>query len=148
VTSTIVFDSDGQVREYVGGYEDWVRQRAAAMAPPPKPLKPDKSGSVKKADAAKSGPAKAGPKKLTYREQREFDELPARIEGLEAEQRDLAATLEDPGLYTKGAAAITASLARQATIADELAAMYARWDELDARATRSSSAPSSTSRSR
>jgi ATP-binding cassette subfamily F protein uup len=153
VTSTIVFDTDGQVREYVGGYEDWVRQRAAAMAPPPRPLKPAKANSVKKVDAGKSGAAKSGAakpagKKLTYREQREFDELPGRIEALEVEQRDLAASLEDPGFYTKGAEAITASLARQAAIAADLAVMYARWDELDARATRSSPAPSSTSRSR
>ena len=83
-----------------------------------------------------------------YREQREFDELPALIEALEREQRDLIAAVADPLFYQKGADAIAASLARQEKIAAELAVMYARWDALDARATRSTPAPSSTSRSR
>jgi ATP-binding cassette subfamily F protein uup len=158
VTSTIVFDSDGQLHEYVGGYEDWVRQRAAAMAPasaPPSKAPSDKPAGTGKTIAtarakapAAGAAAKPAGKKLSYREQREFDELPARIEALEAEQRDLAAAVADPLFYKKGADAIAASLARQEKIAAELAVMYARWDALDARATRSTPAPSSTSRSR
>jgi ABC transport system ATP-binding/permease protein len=156
VTSTIVFDSDGQLREYVGGYEDWVRQRAAAMAPAPsskapsdKPAGAGKTVATARAKTPAAGAAaKPAGKKLSYREQREFDELPARIEALEAEQRDLAVAVADPLFYKKGADAIAASLARQEKIAAELAVMYARWDALDARATRSTPAPSSTSRSR
>jgi ATP-binding cassette subfamily F protein uup len=87
-------------------------------------------------------------KKLSYREQRELKELPARIEALEAELRDVNAAVVDPLFYTKGADVIRASLARQDEIAAELASKYARWDALDSRSTRSSSAPSSASRSR
>jgi ATP-binding cassette subfamily F protein uup len=87
-------------------------------------------------------------RKLSYREQREFEDLPARIESLEAEQRDLNAAVQDPLFYTKGADAIQASLARLQAVGSELLTVYARWDELDARASRSSPAPSSTSRSR
>ena len=144
VTSTIVFDNDGEIREYVGGYEDWVRQRATAAVP---------VAPAAKARRA-SGPVAAEPvaapvaKKLSYREQRELKELPARIEALEAELRDLNAAVVDPLFYTKGADVIRASLARQDEIAAELAAKYARWDALDSRSTRSSSAPSSASRLR
>ena len=147
VTSTIVFDGDGQVREYVGGYEDWLRQRQAPPAAA--------GGKQDAAPAAGSGPAArprggegATPKKLSYREQREFDDLPAKIETLEAEQQALTATVQDPLFYTKPADAIRESLARLEAIASELTATYARWDQLDARATRSSPAPSSPSRSR
>ena len=145
VTSTIVFDSDGQVREYVGGYEDWLRQRAVPAA---------QAGGHVAVPAAKPEPApqprleKAAPKKLSFREQRELEELPARIDALEAEQRDLTAAVQDPLFYTKPADKIRETLARLEAIAPELAAAYARWGALDARSTRSSPAPSSASRSR
>jgi ATP-binding cassette subfamily F protein uup len=144
VTSTFVFEDDGQVREYVGGYEDWIRQRTmpAESALPP---------ARKAAPAAPTPQAPAqtpAARKLSYREQRELEELPARIEGLEAEQRDLNASVQDPLFYTKPAEAIRTSLARLEAIGSELVAAYARWDELDARASRNTQAPSSTSRSR
>jgi ATP-binding cassette subfamily F protein uup len=145
VTSTIVFESDGEVREYVGGYEDWLRQRPTALAAG------EKQGA---APAAKPEPAgqprreQTAPKKLSYREQREFEKLPARIEALEGEQRELNAAVQDARFYTRPADEIRASLARLEAIASELTAAYARWDELDARATRSSPGPSSASSSR
>ena len=113
---------------------------AASVAPAASPAKVPGPAAKKAAGT----PAK----KLSYREQREFDELPAAIEELEAEQRDLSGTIADPVFYTKGAEFIRASLARQEALGAELVARYARWDELDARATRSSPAPSSPSRSR
>ena len=129
VTSTIVFEGGGQLREYVGGYEDWVRQR-----PPAAPA----TGAVRIASAAGPPAPKAGApaaaKKLSYREQRELDGLPARIEALETEQRALDAVIADPLFYTKGADAIRTALARLAEIHTELAGTYARWDALDARA--------------
>ena len=76
---------------------------------------------------------RAAPKKLSYREQRELDELPARIEALEAEQRALGATIADPGFYRQPAATITAALDRTQAIERELADLYARWDALDSR---------------
>jgi ATP-binding cassette subfamily F protein uup len=147
VTSTFVFEGDGQIEEYVGGYEDWVRQRATAVKSPSAPAR--SAASAAPANPAADEPAEApAVRKLSYREQREFEDLPARIESLEAEQRDLNAAVQDPQFYTKGADAIQASLARLEAVGSELLTVYARWDELDARASRSSPAPSSTSRSR
>ncbi len=146
VTSTIVFESDGDVREYVGGYEDWLRQRAVPDA--------QAAGGQVAVPAARPEPAarprleEAASKKLSYREQREFEELPARIDALEAEQRDLTTAVQDALFYTKPADEIRKTLARLEAIAPELTAAYARWGALDARATRSSPAPSSASRSR
>ncbi len=145
VTSTIVFEGDGGVREYVGGYEDWLRQRPAPLTAGEKR---DAAPAAGPEPAAQPGRAEASPKKLSYREQREFEELPARVEALEQEQRLLNATVQDARFYTKPADEIRASLARLDAIGPELTAAYARWDELDARATRSSPGPSSASRSR
>jgi ABC transport system ATP-binding/permease protein len=143
VTSTLVFEGDGQVREYVGGYEDWVRQRAETVESAPSVGKPPAKSQDERSPA--STPEA---RKLSYREQREFEELPQRIDQLEAEQRELNAAVEDPQFYTKPAEAIRTALTRIEEIAAALTAAYARWDELDARATRSSRAPSSASRSR
>ena len=120
VTSTFVFEGNGRVQEYLGGYADWVRQRPplAAAAPEARTVPPR---------------ARTGPKKLSYREQRELDELPARIEALEAEQRTLVTTIADPDFYKQPAAAITAALDRTQEIEHELGELYSRWDALDSR---------------
>ena len=124
VTSTIVFEGSGRVQEYLGGYADWVRQRA--------PVAP--AAKAYASEAAERRPAaRAAPKKLSYREQRELDELPARIEALEAEQRALGATIADPGFYRQPAAAITAALDRTQAIERELLDLYTRWEVLDSR---------------
>jgi len=148
VTSTIVFDSDGQVREYVGGYEDWLRQRPAPAGEKAVAEKQNAEPAGKLGPAPQTSRQAAASKKLSHREQREFDQLPARIEALEGEQRELNDAVQDPRFYTKPADEIRASLARMEAITSELTAVYARWDELDARATRNSPGPSSASRSR
>jgi ATP-binding cassette subfamily F protein uup len=155
VTSTIAFEGAGHVREYVGGYQDWLRQRSADPSPPAAERADRRSASSARRagvtpPSAVVPPVVAPPiaKKLSYREQREFEELPGRIDALEAEQRDLNAAIQDPMFYTKPADAIRGSLARLEEIAAELTAAYGRWDELDGRAIRSSQAPSSASRSR
>ena len=84
--------------------------------------------------AERGSRADSSPKKLSYRDRREFDELPARIDALEAEQRALAATIADPLFYKQPAATIAAALERSTAIEGELAGLYARWDELDSRA--------------
>ena len=124
VTSTLVFEGDGRVQEYVGGYDDWLAQRAAAAeapdAPAPKETPPT--------------PATVPPrKKLSFKERREFDALPGRIEALETESRDLHARMADSEFYKEGAAAIDAVLLRTEAIRAELEQAYARWDELDSR---------------
>ena len=132
VTSTFVFEGSGRVQEYLGGYADWLRQRAPQAVAPAAP----RGKSIERAPRAK-----ANPTKLSYREQREFDELPARIEALEAEQRMLGATIADPEFYRQPGAAINAALARMQALEHELAGSYARWDALDSRSPSRSSGP-------
>ena len=121
VTSTLVFEGDGRLQEYVGGYEDWLRQRATAeqVAKPRASVTP-----------ALSRPDK---KKLSFREQRELDELPRRIERMESEQEALLARIASPDFYKEPADAIAAALSRVDELRDTLHDVYARWDELDSR---------------
>jgi ATP-binding cassette subfamily F protein uup len=125
VTSTFVFEGDGRVQEYVGGYEDWVRQRLAEKAR----VKTDTAERTK----PKTTKIVARPKKLSFKEQRELDGLPAAIDGLESEQRALAVKIASPGFYKEAADTIKQSLTRADELQRELAAVYARWGELDAR---------------
>ena len=119
VTSTFVFEGDGIVEEYVGGYEDWLRQRTAEAAPPlpatskmpPARRAGLQSGSSMPQAAATSAVASAS-KKLSYRERRELDTLPARIEALEAEQNALGGTIAGPEFYKEPADAIAQALER------------------------------------
>jgi ATP-binding cassette subfamily F protein uup len=128
VTSTLVFEGDGRVQEYVGGYEDWLRQRAVRSVR----LQPDGTGSVRlQPDADRRGaPAN---RKLSYKEQRELDALPGRIEALESEQRALNARVAGPDFYKESRDAIAAALARVDALHRELADAYARWHDLDSR---------------
>jgi ATP-binding cassette subfamily F protein uup len=81
-----------------------------------------------------SGPASSPQKrKLSYKEQREFDALPSRIEALEAEERDLQQRVSSPDFYREGAAAIRDALGRVEQLRAERDALYSRWAELEAR---------------
>jgi len=138
VTSTIAWEGDpafggrpGLWREYEGGYEDWKQQRAraltlAAAATP---------AAVSKAVISKAPPAKAAAvaRKLSYKDQRELDGLPARIEALEAEQATLSARLASADLYLKEPQQVSALQARHAAIDEELMAALERWEALGAR---------------
>ena len=125
VTSTLVFEGDGQVEEYIGGYEDWQRQCLPTVSAPPSPSA---------AKPTKRRPAGASPtKKLSYREQGELDELPARIEVLEAEQRTLGETIAAPTFYQCPPDELATTLARAEWIERTLDDLYARWDGLDSR---------------
>jgi ATP-binding cassette subfamily F protein uup len=129
VTSTLAFEGEGRVREYVGGYEDWLRQRpVAAVATPPKPAVP--AGPT----AAAKPPAAPPARKPSHRERQELLTLPGRIDALEGEQRQLEAAVAAPGFYKEGRAVIAQTLARLQAVQAELLAIYARWAELDARA--------------
>ena len=132
VTSTLVFEGDGHIGEYVGGYSDWLRQRRAAVP---------ESIPVAAADPAKpsSSPAKPAvkPKKLSYKEQRELDALPVRIETLETEQAQLHAAVNDAGFYQRSPDDISAALERLEAIARELEVCYERWGILEAQSTAS-----------
>jgi ATP-binding cassette subfamily F protein uup len=122
VTSTLVFEGDGRVREYVGGYSDWLRQRAPSSA----------TTTAKTASTPASSVTEATPKKrLGYKEQRELAELPARIEQLEAELAAIDACMLEPAFYQQTAATIALANEGRATKQSILDAAYARWAELD-----------------
>ncbi len=129
VSSTLVAEGDGVWREYEGGVQDWLTQsqRAkalaakAAAAPAPAPAS---------APAAAPAPAK---RKLSYKEQRELDELPGRIEALEAEQAQLSALIGGTELYTQGAGRIQEVTNRASAIEEELMVLLERWEVLGAR---------------
>ena len=130
VTSTLACEGDGIVREYVGGYDDWLRQRSA-----PAPEAPRKPPRAEPASVAKAGANASPRKKLSYKEQRELQALPQQLEGLEERIASLEAEIAAPDFYLKGAEAIHAVLEQLERLRAELAATYARWDELDSRAT-------------
>ncbi len=123
VTSCLVFEGEGGVREYVGGYTDWLATRAAARAVEvPAPV------AVAKPAAAEPAAPK---KKLSYKDQRELEQLPLRIEQLETRLAELGRTMADPGFYQRGAAEVAATGAELAKLQSELDAAFARWAELD-----------------
>ena len=124
VTSTLVFEGDGRIEEYIGGYSDWVAQGGGVkppaatvkvVAPPPPRPKP----------AAK-------PRKITQKELRELEALPKRIEELETEQVELTAKLADPGFYAREPGSAAGVKARLEAIEQEITATFTRWEELEA----------------
>jgi ATP-binding cassette subfamily F protein uup len=124
VTSTLVLGGDGSVREYVGGYDDWLRQAAtesaaATTAVSARPL------------PEKAKPARERPRKLTFKEERELEALPERIAALEEEQGQLHATLADPDFYRTAGAEVARLNGRLAALETELATVYERWEELE-----------------
>ena len=121
VSSTLVFEGDARVNEYVGGYEDWIRQRATP-SPATKP-------SATKPAAA---PVKAA-KKMSYKDQRELETLPSHIEALEKEQEALSLTMNAPEFFRQDKASIATVQARVVEIKAELARSYQRWQELEAK---------------
>jgi len=138
VTSTIAWEGDpafggrpGLWREYEGGYEDWKRQRERARVAPPAAAQVPKPAA---APAPAPAQAPAAPKaKLSYKEQRELDGLPARIEALEAEQKALQAQLADPATYARDAQAVPALHARHEALEAELMQALERWEALASR---------------
>ncbi|HEX9385182.1 MAG TPA: ATP-binding cassette domain-containing protein [Anaerolineales bacterium] len=125
VTSTLILDGTGNVSEYIGGYDDWHKQIEQNPAPQTKP-KPDSTLPVE--SKADSRPAT---RKLSYNEKRELEELPKRIEMLEAEQHQLTLKLEDPSFYQQEGAKITQAVNRLQELHEEISRLYHRWVELE-----------------
>ena len=131
VTQTLVAEGspghEGTWKEYVGGYSDWLAQRARAAAP-----------DERKADAISPGSESRGtsarPVKLSFKERRELDSLPAELEALEREQHDLTARMSASDYHKQGSEAIKRDHARVADIEHALAEKFERWAALDARA--------------
>jgi ATP-binding cassette subfamily F protein uup len=120
VASTLAIEPDGRVKEYDGGYDDYLRQRPAP-APP---------GAA--APRATPPPPRERPRRLSSRERRELEELPGRIEALEADRQALTDAMSDPAYYRRDPSAIAEDHARLARIEAELAAAFERWESLDA----------------
>jgi ATP-binding cassette subfamily F protein uup len=130
VTQTIAAEGDGIWREYAGGYEDWQRQRPQAS----EVTRPAASAST----ARREPPARRAdpPPRLSYKESRELAALPGRIEALEAEQRQIAASFEDPALYSGSPEELRRLTGRMGAIEVELAELIERWEALELRNTK------------
>lgn len=122
VTSSIVFEPDG-VREYVGGYDDWVRQRPAAAAP-----KRETETAEKQRD-----PTRQSPRRLTFKEQQELKALPEAIERIEAEIAVLHEQMADPAFYQQPGERIAADQGQVKSLQQQVVDAYARWEELEQR---------------
>jgi ATP-binding cassette subfamily F protein uup len=122
-TSTIVFDDDGKVREYVGGYDDWLHQRAQ-----------DKRVTTITKEKAKTVVKKVNKKSsLTYQEQLDLDRLPKEIEQLELQQTELHNKISDPKFYQQTADKQATIQNKLSQITVDLEASYERWDHLEAK---------------
>ena len=132
VTQTIAYEGDGRWKEYAGGYADW--QRARRRGPERSPATQGGGAAEGAAESPKAGArGQRRRAKLGFNEVRELEELPGRLEALEREQRELAARLADPALYADRNADLKALNARHAAIEEELTALLARWEELEAK---------------
>jgi len=137
VTSTIAFEGDAKWREYEGGVQDWLTQSNRAKAWAAQANASTKtSEAAAKPSATVSAPGKAAPaKKLSFKEQREYDGLPGLIEQLEAEQAKLNRLLADGSLYVNESKKAADMAARITQIDDELLTAMERWETLGQRAT-------------
>ncbi len=129
VTSTIAFEGNGLWREYEGGVQDWLTQSRRAQT-----IRDAAARPAARAAAPAPAPAPAAPaparKKLSYKDQRELEALPQRIEALEAEQKAIAAELADGSLYSRDAQRAADLTSRSAQIDDDLLAALERWEAL------------------
>ena len=119
VTSTLVFEGNGTINQYIGGYDDWLRQRkieqpatATATAVPDKP--------------------KSTAKKLSYKDQRELDSLPGQIEGLEGKINEISEHMSQADFYKSERAEIEKTEKQLADMQQQLSQSYQRWEQLDA----------------
>jgi ATP-binding cassette subfamily F protein uup len=126
VTSTLVFESDGNVGEYIGGYSDWLKRRPApqpAAVPTPEGLGPAKTELARPPPSVK--------RVLTTKEKRELAAFPERIEAIEQEQTLLAKKLGEPEFYGREPVKAAAVRIRLEQLEREHASAFARWEELE-----------------
>jgi ATP-binding cassette subfamily F protein uup len=119
VSSTMVFEGDGQVNEYAGGYDDWLSQRP----------KPAAAGARRGGAQARPAPARAQAERASI--WKELEALPGRIEALEQELATLHQKLADPGFFKAGGDEVRRASERAEKIPPELETAYARWQELE-----------------
>ena len=128
VTSTLVFEGEGTFREYAGGYDDWERYQRQIPEVPKRPQtganRPSSTGSTTAKRAESS-------RKLTYKEQRDLEALPGRIEALETEQAELHARMGDGAFYRQSRDDIAATMERLEIVKRDLEESYKRWQALE-----------------
>jgi ATP-binding cassette subfamily F protein uup len=130
VTSTISLSGNGEVREYIGGYDDYIRQKSldnVAKALEKKQVSTSSSTNVV-SPGAPQVTTKA--KKLSFKEQKEFEEIPKLIEQLEQEQSELQASMSDPDFFKSSNEAVAQDMKRIAQVGEKLQQHYTRWEEL------------------
>jgi ABC transport system ATP-binding/permease protein len=123
VTSTLVFEGHGRVGEYAGGYDDWLLQR-------PRPVQPAEERPPVKTPPQRR--AAARPKRRTFAQEREFQQLPALIETMENEQSGLQSAMAEPSFYKQAKERIVADQQRLEALTTLIAAAYERWETLEA----------------
>jgi ATP-binding cassette subfamily F protein uup len=132
VTSLLVLEGDGRVQEFIGGWSDYatwrtLRQRATA---PPRETAPSRESEAASARAKESTPSRS--RRLSFKDQREFDSLPASIESLETDKAELERVVADPVFYQRSQDEVRGALTRLQSLGAEIDAAYARWAELEA----------------
>ena len=125
VSSTLVFSEKGVVQEFAGGYDDWLMQRPGAD------LSPTLESKSKSRDKKKEKPRSQKPRKLTFKERAELEALPAALELLEKEQRQLYDDMADPAFYQGDSSAVPQAKKRLLEIDSKLKELYVRWEELE-----------------
>jgi ATP-binding cassette subfamily F protein uup len=120
VTSTFAFEGDGNVSEYIGGYDDWFRQR---------PQQRDEKPKIKETKL-KNLPSKNTVKKMSFKEKKELEALTAEIEVLEKEQQDIYTLLADPAFYKDEGEKVASAKSRMEQLENDLPKLYERWEEL------------------
>lgn len=121
VTSTIAFEGDGEVVEYVGGYDDWLRQSA--------PQAPVRKEKIVKAERPRQ--QRERPRSISFKEKKELEELPARIESLEEERNRLFQNLADPTFYREDGTRLPEIKARIEALEKDISLCYERWEILE-----------------
>ncbi len=131
-THTLVFEGDGAVKEYAGGYDDWINQKQAGET-----ARREEQAAVAaaaKTDQTVATKPASRPRKLSFKEQRELEQLPKQIDALEVEQRSLHEAMAEPSFYQQDGAAIAKARQRLEVIEQELAVTFDRWQSLEASA--------------
>ena len=119
VTSTLVFEGNGSINQYIGGYDDWLRQR--------KTEQPASSQQPAKAQTK----ASSASKKLSYKDQRELDTLPQEIENLETQIAELSEQISQPDFYRGDRNDIAETETRLSELQQQLSHCYDRWESLE-----------------
>jgi len=122
VTSTLVFEGEGRVQEYAGGYDDWLRQR---------PVQQENAAPAREKRKVRLKAKSKGPRKLTFKETRELADLPGRIETLEQEQRHLYEAMSNESFYRDSGNAAARAVTRLRELEQQLQEAYGRWEELE-----------------